>query len=270
MGMGAIMGRVHRYILLGVLGSLAGCQLMTRDHMAGTPSATENAMALKLGQPLKDFRDTPEAGANVALKTAEELDKDGKGIEAIPYYEKARQSGGNKQQIARRLAVLYDEQGEHGKAVDEFKQLLQKNPKDADLLNGLGYCYYNQGNWAEAEKHLRLAAQADPKLARAWINLGMTLAQMSRAQESMEAFTNVVRPAQAYCNLAFILQTQKRIDEAKDAYRQALSLEPDLALARAGLAKLERTGPGAVMDEAARDALRQRLLTEGPVEVSLP
>ena len=125
--------------------------------------------------------------------------------------------------------------------MEEYQKLLKPSPKDADLLNDVGYCYYNQGKWSEAEKYLRQALAINPKLARAWINLGMTLAQQNRIEESLEAFAKVVSPAQAQCNLAFIWTTQGKREEAKAAYRKALTLEPNLAPARiAFLAKLEQ------------------------------
>ncbi len=116
-------------------------------------------------------------------------------------------------------------------ASEEYKQLLKQNAKDADFLNDIGYCYYNLGNGTRRKNILRQALALNNGHARAWINLGMTLAQEQRTDESLEAFKKVVSPAQAQCNLAFILQTQKKLDEAKTAYRLALSLEPDLAFA---------------------------------------
>src|SRR6185369_9509476 len=113
----------------------------------------------------------------------------------------------------------------------------------ADLLNDLGYCYYSRGKWTDAETTLRKAVTANPQHQRAWVNLGMTLAQMERYQESFEAFTHAVPAAQAHCNLAFILTTQGKRDDAKQAYRLALNFDPGLTLARAALQKLENPRP---------------------------
>jgi Tfp pilus assembly protein PilF len=218
-------------LALGLLAPAAGCQLISRENLAAANGETTPANKTEL---------PPKAAAEVCLATADNLDNAGRGDEAIALYEKARQKGGNTPHISRRLALLYEQQENFGKALDEYKQLLSKSPKDADLLNDIGYCYYNQGNWVEAEKYLRQAVAVNSKHARAWINLGMTLAQSHQTAESLEAFTKVVSPAEAQCNLAFIFMTQKKLDEAKAAYRHALTLDPDLALARAALAKLEQ------------------------------
>src|SRR5262249_57924483 len=109
------------------------------------------------------------------------------------------------------------------------------HPRDANLLNDLGYSYYNHGDWQEAERWLRKSLAVDSHHQRAWINLGMTLGQQERYDESVEAFGHAVRPAEAHCNLAFILTTQGRRQEARQEYEKALALEPGQRLARAAL-----------------------------------
>jgi tetratricopeptide (TPR) repeat protein len=220
-------------ISLSLAGALAGCQSLSREGLAAKSNAVD------AGAPIKGELSV-KAAATVCRATGELMEKDGKEIEAIAYYEKADQGGDPK--AARRLAVLYDEQKDYHRAMVLYKQLLQKSPRDAELLMDVGYCYYNQGNWAEAEKHLRQAVALNPKLARAWINLGMTLAQSYRTAESLEAFGKVVSPAQAQSNLAFILTTQGRYEDAKAYYRKALAGEPDLMVARLALEKLEKAG----------------------------
>jgi tetratricopeptide (TPR) repeat protein len=238
------MGRANTVcFLMAFIAPLAGCQLIPRENLATAPSGAENSSG-KGELP-------PKAAAEVCQATAKAFDKEGNETQAITLYEKARQNGANTPQISRRLAYLYEHEGDYKHAMEEYKQLLQRNPKDADLLNDVGYCYYNQGDWAEAEKHLRQAIAINPKHARAWINLGMTLAQAYHTAESLEAFGQVVSPAQAQCNLAFVFQTQGRFEDAKAAYRQALAQEPNLALASRQLAKLEKASTAAAPATAA-------------------
>jgi tetratricopeptide (TPR) repeat protein len=198
--------------------------------------------------PSKDQVELPPAeAARVCRATAAALEKAGKDPEAIALYEKARKSDPAMEGVCRRLAVLYDRQGDFTKALEEYQRALKLNPHDADLLNDLGYAYYCRGRWTDAENSLRQAVEINPKHGRAWINLGMTLGQEERYTESFEAFAKVVSPAQAHCNVAFALTTQGKREEAKEAYRKALALNPDLRIARLALAKLEksatRTGP---------------------------
>ena len=63
---------------------------------------------------------------------------------------------------------------------------------------------------------------------------------MERYGKALEAFQHAVCPAEAHSNLAFTLTTQGKREEAKQAYRQALAMEPNLLIARQALAKLEQ------------------------------
>jgi Flp pilus assembly protein TadD len=189
---------------------------------------------------------TPEelpgkSAALLCITMAENLEKDGKDVDAIAYYEHARQlDPGLNEKAARRLAVLYDQNDQQAKAMIEFQELLKKRPKDSTLLSDLGYSYYNRGQWSEAESYLRQAVSADKSNKRAWVNLGMTLAQLGHRSDALSAFEKAVSPAEAQANLAFVLTSQGNTIDAMTAYRKALTLEPTHPIARAALAKLER------------------------------
>jgi Tfp pilus assembly protein PilF len=223
--------------LLALAGGLplAGCQVLPTVSPGPTPPAESTAQAVKAGLELP-----PAEAGQVCLGLAQSLRERGHDTDAIIMYERARQYNPKLTHVSRTLAVLYDRQGNYERAQAEYQQALRHQPDDADLHNDLGYCHYNRGKWAEAEKHLSRAVALKPDHARAWINLGMVLGQQGRYEESLEAFARVVSPAQAQCNLAFLLTTQGKRAEARVAYRQALELDPELRLARAALAKLEQ------------------------------
>ncbi|MBL8864350.1 MAG: tetratricopeptide repeat protein [Planctomycetia bacterium] len=179
--------------------------------------------------------------ATLALTMAEELEKAGKDGDAIAYYEKARAADPTANaKAARRLAVLYDRAGDPGKAMQEFRELLKTKPKDPDLLNDIGYSHYNRNEWTEAETHFRKALDYDKTHKRAWVNLGLTLAQQGRTDESLSAFEKAVSPAEAKSNLAFVLATQGKRDAATNLYREALSADSTLKSAQTALAALEK------------------------------
>ncbi len=181
----------------------------------------------------------PKEAARACIACAEELERHASEPEAIAFYERARQHD-PKCHVSSRLAVLYDRQGDFQKAQEEYRKALKEAPRDADLLNDMGYGYYTRGRWAEAEKYLRQALLVKPDHAHATINLGMCLGEQGRYLEALELFNKVLTPAQAHCNLGFIFTTQHKWQEAKHAYREALQLDPDIPLARAALAKLEK------------------------------
>lgn len=181
----------------------------------------------------------PHEAARLCIATGEEYEKAGDELHAIFEFEKARKNDPTVK-VSRRLGVLYDRLGDFQKAQDEYRLALEQSPKDADLLNDIGYGYYARGRWAESEKYLRQALVVKPKHARAAVNLGLCLGAQGRFDEALEMFSKAVTPAQAHSNLAFVLTIHHKWDEARREYQKALQIDPDIPLARAALAKLEK------------------------------
>ncbi len=223
----------------------------TSPSTASKPMSTESEVHSTTELPSKDT-------ASLALKMAESLEaKDNREADAIAYYERARKiSPELNDRCSRRLAVLYDKVDNQSQALIEFQELVRKHPKDSSLHADLGYSYYNRGQWNEAEQHLRKAVTLDKSNKRAWVNLGLTLAQQGRYDESIQASQNVVGPAEAFADLGFVLTSQQKIEEAKVAYRKALEHEPTLKKAQLLLAKLEGRlpEPGPMVDPQVRQA----------------
>ncbi len=186
---------------------------------------------------------SPQQTAKLALETAFQMEKSGHLRVAAEQYEKARQLDPKLTEVAHRLAVLYDRQGEFKQAAAEYKKAVEARPKDADLLNDLAYHYYQRGDWVLAEASLRKALAVNPKHERAWINLGMALAQQGKVEEAFKAFTKVVSPAEAKSNLGMILAQNGKNGAAKQAFRESLEMEPDAPATRAALAQLEKEKP---------------------------
>jgi Tfp pilus assembly protein PilF len=215
---------------------LTGSDPLTGPTGGAHSSATEKA----------DGELPGKQSANLCMVMAEALEKEEKGdkdVQAIAYYERAReQDPAVSERVGRRLAVLYDRVDQQAKAMNEYNELLKKRPKDSGLLNDIGYSYYNRGQWAEAESHLLRAVAADKHNKRAWVNLGMAQAQQGKLVEAIAAFEKAISPAEAQANLGFVLMTQGKRAEALAAYRRALTLEPTLPIAQAAIAKLEPPG----------------------------
>ncbi len=240
--------------LAGSIG-LVGC----KGVPTGTDATGDLKPALLIGPDAINSASSPvelpnKESARLCLRTAQEYEKSGETEEAIRLFEKARAADPTTAKVAsRRLAVLYDSTGDFGKAMTEYEALLKAHPKDADLLNDLGYSYYSRGDWANAESCLLKAVQFDPNHKRAWINLGLTQAQLGKWDESLQTFSKVVRPAEAHSNLAFVLAAQGKTAEAMAQYREALTLDPNLRAAQTALAHLDKPiTPGAATAKPAR------------------
>lgn len=183
----------------------------------------------------------PKDAAKVCVTLAETLEQNGHLKEAMGQYEKARLLDPRQTpQLTKKVALLHDKLGNGRQALEEYQAALKLSPKDADLLNNVGYCHYNRGKWKEAEDYYRQALAVNPKHARAQTNLGMCLAQQGQYAAAFEAFVKVVRPAEAHSNLAFVMFTQGKKDDAKKEYAKALKLEPDMQIARVALEKMDK------------------------------
>lgn len=232
-------GRCWRVLLGVVVVAASGCRswsMARSSHIAPTAELVPIADG-QAEPPAPEL--PPKDAARACIACAEELERHASEPEAIAFYERARQHD-PKCHVTRRLAVLYDRQGDFQKAQEEYRKAVKESPRDVDLLNDMGYGYYTRGRWAESEKYLRQALLIKPDHAHAIINLGLCVGEQGRYLEALELFNKTLTPAQAQCNLGFIFTTQHKWAEAKHAYREALQLDPDIPLARAALAKLEK------------------------------
>jgi len=232
-------------LLLVIAATGTGCT----HNRAGTMSGLLNTepLAGPSGGGMSPQADTASSelpgkqSAGLSLVMAESLERADKELEAIAYYERARELDPvASERVSRRLAVLYDRVDQQAKAMNEYHELLKKHPKDASLLNDMGYSYYNRGQWAEAETYLLRSVAADKTNKRAWVNLGMTQAQLGKTTQALVSFEKAVSQAEAQANLGFVLMTQGNRAEALAAYRRALALEPTLPIAQAAIARLEQ------------------------------
>ena len=75
--------------------------------------------------------------------------------------------------------------------LDGEREALQKavglDPRMAIAHRQLGYLAFNEGDFATAEAHFRQAVEAAPAFADAWVSLAATLASESRHQEAEQA-----------------------------------------------------------------------------------
>jgi Flp pilus assembly protein TadD len=219
------------------------------------------AMAQKPREPVAL---PPAQTAELSLAVADQMTASGHFPEAAHHLTHVRHLN-PKADVSGRLARLYARMGKDQLALAEFDAAVKAHPRDAALWNDLGYYHYERGNWAEAERALRKALELEPEHQKAWTNLGLALGQAGKYQEALVAFEQVVRPAEARCNLAFVMNTQGKRDEARQLYQEALDLDGSLKLARTMLAKLDNPTPRPVPAPSLQQVPKPAPPPDGPI-----
>lgn len=111
-----------------------------------------------------------------------------------------------------------------------YNSALKSNEASPEALYNLGNTYYQQGKWDEAlktyEKYLTVQASSTPNplnMSQAWHNMGNTFLHKKDLEKSKEAYKNALRlnPAddQTRYNLAVVqkmIQDQKNDDQNQD------------------------------------------------------
>ena len=215
-------------LLLAVL-PLAGCQ------STGRPQSVASAE-----RPSRHRLKSIEV-ADVQIAMARTLEEGGKPNEAAVVYAQALKKDPRRADACLHLAILCDRQGKVEEAASWYKQAHNLAPGDPDVHASQGYGLYLRREWQAAEKHLRQALALCPDHQRAHNNLGLVLARCGRKEEALAEFRLAgCSEAEARSNLAHALSLQGRWDAALVQYRAALRVDPGCALARRGVAQVQR------------------------------
>lgn len=195
---------------------------------------------------------TPGRQFDVHIDLARAFETQGDAESALAEYQKAidaaatgRRVGGThvpsaRQALAhRKMAGALDRLGRFAQAESHYREALALAPKDAKVWNDAGYSYHLQGRFEDAERSLKQAATLDPKDPRIQTNLGLTLAAAGKTDAALAALTRAAGPATAHANLGYILAATGQADAAREQYRAALAIQPELGAARLALAQLD-------------------------------
>jgi tetratricopeptide (TPR) repeat protein len=147
------------------------------------------------------------------------------------------------------LGKAYYELKDYEKAKAHYLTAQRLAPWDLPSFIMLGNLYVDQGRLAEAEHQFRLAIKAarpdtdKTLLARAYYNLGNTLARENRIRDAVVEYQNAIAAHPKYPNghygLGWALEQLGESDRALEAYATAARLNPDYAEAKNALTQLK-------------------------------
>jgi Flp pilus assembly protein TadD len=115
-----------------------------------------------------------------------------------------------------REAVALHTAGKLNEAWNHYTRLAADDPADPDLKHLMGVLAGQVGNLLESVRLISEALQARPKAAEYHKNLAVTLQRLERNPQA----------AAEFLVMADLLVEEKRFDEAIDAYRLAIQLDP--------------------------------------------
>lgn len=141
---------------------------------------------------------------------------------------------------------------EYNKAESAYLRAQSLQAKDARAIYGLGNLFSDQQRWDEAERAYRTAIEFEPNAPESYIALSFVLTQPiigtdlgSRYAEAEKLARMAIKldgeNAVADDQLGVALELQGKIgDETQNAYKKAIQIDPNFALAYAHLGRLLR------------------------------
>jgi tetratricopeptide (TPR) repeat protein len=126
--------------------------------------------------------------------------------------------------------------GEFRQAEEVYRALLRKEPRNGRVWFVLGNLCNADDRPAEAAACIRQALEFEPREPMGWLHLGNALLRQEKIAEAEEAYRKCLQlptgregPAtrvEALVNLGFLLGDLDRMDEARECYEQARTLNP--------------------------------------------
>jgi superkiller protein 3 len=141
---------------------------------------------------------------------------------------------------------------EYARAETAYLRAQSVMAKDSRAVYGLGNLYADHQRWEEAERAYRAAIQLDPTGSNAYVALSFVLTQPIAGANLADRYSEAEKTARqaialdssnavAFDQLGVALELVGVIrDETRNAYRKAIELEPNFALAHAHLGRLLR------------------------------
>ncbi|MHC1763294.1 MAG: tetratricopeptide repeat protein [Verrucomicrobiia bacterium] len=114
-----------------------------------------------------------------------------------------------------------------------FRECLKLAPENAEALNYLGYMWADKGtNLTEAHELIDKAVRLEPENAAFLDSLAWVLHKLDRPQEALAPMLKAIEKSEKpdptlYDHLGDIYAALKRFDDAREAWSQALKVEPD-------------------------------------------
>jgi Flp pilus assembly protein TadD len=147
----------------------------------------------------------------------------------------------------RAIRVL-EKQGREDEALEHYRASVRAYPDSPRMWFGMGRIFLHKRMWNDAVDAFAHSAELEPDNGGILSSLALALAGAGRREEAVRAAEAALarwpNDAQTHLDAAAVYATDRRFDEARRHYREAVRLGGDPAIAEHGLQAIDRlTGP---------------------------
>ncbi len=156
-------------------------------------------------------------------------------------------------EYARALRLM--ESGAHDEAEVAFRRTIQLDDDYAPAYVGMSRLFYEQGRMKEAIRYVHMARSRDVDYVPCWLMTARLYAAAGQYQAAVTEFREAISrdedqlwAVESYFDLGGTLEQLDKLEEAHDAYMEAIALDPLHLEARASVTRIRETlGPEFVM-----------------------
>ena len=172
------------------------------------------------------------AAADREYRRGVRLQQEGRIAEAIDAFRSCLRLDPARSQAYDRLRAAYGHKETVDQVVADLGGRTERDGSDFVSWNLLGVLYAKQGRWSDGVAALERAVHSQPGDIDAWTNLGWLLTELKQTERAREAFGRALalNPGygRAHAGMAGLHAEERGdYDKAIEAYRLALSAEPD-------------------------------------------
>ncbi|NIM15823.1 MAG: tetratricopeptide repeat protein [Candidatus Aminicenantes bacterium] len=182
--------------------------------------------------------DSNHVDAYIGLASA--LSGAGRYDEAVNAYNKVITTQPDNSDAHMGLGIALSELGRYDEALEAYKKAIAIQPEpDADTYNRMGYILQKQKKYNEAIEKYQESIKSDPGYADAYKNMGDVLLIQKKYIEAIKEYKKVIeiQPDVAAAYNAYVELTKSKYNETRDAYLEAIKINPNDIAARVELAE---------------------------------
>ena len=163
---------------------------------------------------------------------------------AITHLNAAVEIHGESAEPHRLLGLAYFNDGRFDQCIAQYREAVRIKPDDEQLRMNLAEALVWLKRWQDAEQILKDAIQANTHSQRAHYNLGELYRVQGRFGEALGEFQKAAATGtdigldRIYAKAGIVYSNQLDVDNATRSFARALQINPNLVVARLGLAGL--------------------------------